>query len=135
MEKLVERVERKNQDRLLEVEADRQRELDQQLAQQKWWESAETIVRRELTTPPRRPKTEPIVIKEELSYHVIADDLPFERISEVISNSTLFPGTDFEVRTRRDYPQGAVAAHFIGTRRVSDMEAGEDVEKIGRAHV
>ncbi len=128
VEKLVERVERKNQDRLLEVEADRQRELDQQLAQQKWWESAETIVRRELTTPPRRPKTEPIVIKEELSYHVIADDLPFERISEVISNSTLFPGTDFEVRTRRDYPQGAVAAHFIGTRRVSDMEAGEDVE-------
>lgn len=123
VEKLVERVERSTDERHRLAEAEHQRELDAQLADKKWWETARTLVTRELTTPPRRPKTEPVVIQEELSYHVIAEDIPFERISAMLTNSTLFPGLDFEVTTRREYPQGPLAAHFLGVRRVPDTDA------------
>ncbi len=126
VEKLVDRVERKNEEQRLHADAERQRELEEQLAHQKWWETAETVVRRELTTPPRRPKSEPIVVKEELSYHVIAEDVPFDRLSEVMTNAALFPGLDFEVTTRREYPQGPLASHFMGVRRVPESAASED---------
>lgn len=127
VEKLVARVELKHAERRRDQDAEQQRELDEQLANQKWWETAETIVRRELTTPPRRPQTEPIIVQEELSYHIIAEDIPFERISDVMTNAALFPGLDFEVTTRRDYPQGPLAAHFIGVRRVSESPETEPV--------
>lgn len=138
VEKLVERVERKAEEQRLQLEVEQQRELEAQLADKKWWETAESIVRRELTTPPRRPKTEPVVVKEELSYHVIAEDVPFDRLSDVMTNAALFPGLDFEVMTRRDYPQGPLAAHFIGVRRVPESGVSNDVtttQELERAEI
>jgi len=127
VEKLVARVELKNHERRREQDIERQQELEEQFAHQNWWETAEAIVHRELTTPPRRPKTEPVIVQEELSYHIIAETIPFDRLSEVMTNAALFPGLDFEVTTRREYPQGPLAAHFMGVRRAPEHSDREQL--------
>lgn len=120
IERIVRLVE-KNRDRRVEetAEVDRarqQQERDRQNLVGSTWER----LRRELTTPPKRRRREPIEVREEFEYHVIAEDLPYEKVASVVTRSELYPGVDFEMRTERDYPQGALAAHIVGTRQPVD---------------
>ena len=126
VEIIVSRVETRTEERRTGAEIERQRELDEHAAGQRWWERTATLVKHELTTPPRRPKIEPVVVREELAYHLIAEDVAFERIADVITQTSLYPGLDFEVTTRREYPQGALAGHLIGLRKVPET-SDEDV--------
>ncbi len=69
-----------------------------------------------LTTPPRREETEPLVIQEQLDYHLLVDNLTLESAVEIEAGRERFPGTRIEVAARRTYPQGTVAAHVLGYR-------------------
>jgi penicillin-binding protein 2 len=88
-----------------------------------------TTVERELTTPPKRRRAEPIVVTEEHDYHVIAEDVPFERIAELVTRPDLYPGLDFELVTRREYPQGAFASHIVGYRQPFAAEERDETNR------
>ncbi|MFP6764340.1 MAG: penicillin-binding transpeptidase domain-containing protein [Planctomycetaceae bacterium] len=86
-------------------------------------------VQAELTTPPDRRRIEPVVVTEEQEYHVIAENVPFEHVKELVTRPDLYPGIDFELVTRREYPQGAFASHIIGYRQAftqKDREASRN---------
>ncbi len=81
------------------------------------WKQIWSFVKSELTRPPRRSKTDPIIIREELDYHVLIDRLSTAHVAEIESHPTEFPGTRIITKTRRVYPKGSLAAHLIGVRR------------------
>jgi penicillin-binding protein 2 len=72
---------------------------------------------RELTTPPERPRRDPLVIREELDFHPIAEGISLEVVAALESFSSRFPGVRVHSTTERIYPQGDLAAHLIGTRQ------------------
>lgn len=116
VEGIVSRVERAREERLKAA----QREQDQieaaQEQQRDWLDSTWHRIRHELTTSPHQRRVEPVEITEELDYHVIAEDLPLDRIADIISRPELYPGVEFEMVTRREYPAGKLVAHYIGVR-------------------
>jgi penicillin-binding protein 2 len=127
VERIVKLVEQKRDSRADE-EVDAARKLRrEQLNKETPWGSAWERLRTELTTPPKRRRREPIIIREEFEYHVIVEDLPYEKVAAVVTRPELYPGVDFEMRTERDYPQGSLAAHIVGTRQPVD---DDDVEKL-----
>lgn len=75
-----------------------------------------------LTTPPRREATEPLVIQEQLDYHLLCADIPFETAVEIEGHPEHYPGTRIEVSARRVYPQGELAAHVLGYREAVSEE-------------
>ncbi|MGZ0163344.1 MAG: peptidoglycan D,D-transpeptidase FtsI family protein [Planctomycetales bacterium] len=130
VERIVKLVEQ-NRDRRVDDEADVQNKLRQeQLDKETLWGSAWERLRTELTTPPKRRRREPITVREEFDYHVIAEDLPYEKVAAVVTRPELYPGVDFEMRTERDYPEGSLAAHIVGTRQPVD---DEDVKELAAA--
>ena len=129
-----ERIERiatlveENRDRRADEEAEvLQKEREAQLNQETLWKSAWEHLCTELTTPPKRRHREPITVREEFDYHVIAEDLPYEKVAAVVTRPELYPGVDFRMRTERDYPEGSLAAHIVGTRQPVD---DDDVEQL-----
>lgn len=86
-----------------------------------WWATVFQRVVSALTTPPRREAREPVVVQEQLDYHVVIDTLPQEVAVEMEGHPELFPGIRLEAIPRRVYPQGSLAVHLLGTRQtVSD---------------
>lgn len=127
VERIVKLVEQ-SRDRRADKEAAEQNRLRQeQLDKKTLWGAAWNRLRSELTTPPKRRRREPITIREEFDYHVVAEDLPYEKVAAVVTRPELYPGVDFEMRTERDYPEGSLAAHIVGTRQPID---DEDVKKL-----
>ena len=127
VERIVKLVEQ-NRDRRADEESETARTLRQeQLDKETLWGSAWERLRTELTTPPKRRRREPMTVREEFEYHVIAEDLPYEKVAAVVTRPELYPGVDFQMRTERDYPQGSLAAHIVGTRQPVD---DDDVEKL-----
>ncbi len=79
---------------------------------ERWWR----LVVRTLTTPPRREEQEPLVLAEQLDYHLLVDDLSYETAVEIEGNPEQFPGARIRGRPRRIYPSGELAAHVVGWR-------------------
>ncbi len=126
VEHVVTLVDTKRQKRLDEEQQQRDAELQKLSDRQDWVDRMATQVKHELTTPPRRKQVEPVVVQEELDYHIIAENIPFERVTEIVTQPTLFPGIEYEITTRRDYPQGPLAGHLIGFRKVIEPTATVD---------
>jgi penicillin-binding protein 2 len=82
------------------------------------WQAVVTAV----TTPPVREAVQPLVIREQLDYHLLVPELPIETAVEVEAHPELFPGTRVVVETRRIYPHGNVAPHLVGYRTPIDDE-------------
>lgn len=80
------------------------------------WRDVWQSVVQELTTPPKRPVREPLIVAEELEYHTIARQVPVTSIATLRSFPSRFPGVDVRAVNRRVYPQGSVASHVIGAR-------------------
>ncbi|MBS0260392.1 MAG: hypothetical protein JSS02_00440 [Planctomycetes bacterium] len=86
------------------------------------WEGLWNVVVTALTTPPVREAAEPLVVREQLDYHLLLSDLPIEAAVEIEAHPELFPGTRVVVETRRVYPLGNVAPHLVGFRTPVDDE-------------
>jgi penicillin-binding protein 2 len=86
-----------------------------------WWGRCHRLVVTTLTTPPRREAREPVVVQEQLDYHVVVDHLTPELAVEIEGHPELFPGVRLEAIPQRVYPQGDLAPHLLGIRQpVSD---------------
>lgn len=80
------------------------------------WRGLAGRVWRELTTPPQRPAREPVVVAEELQYHVIEASAAREAAGRIESFPARFPGVEVRLATRRAYPGGDLASHLVGAR-------------------
>lgn len=83
---------------------------------QKFW----TLFKDALTRPPRRPRRERIVVREELDYHTLASGIPREIALAITAHPERFPGIHIQVATLREYPQKTLAPHEIGIRHRID---------------
>ncbi|MEQ9070221.1 MAG: hypothetical protein RLO18_26035, partial [Gimesia chilikensis] len=83
---------------------------------QKFW----TLFKEALTRPPRRPRRERIVVREELDYHTLASGIPREIALAISAHPERFPGIHIQVATLREYPQKTLAPHEIGIRHRID---------------
>jgi penicillin-binding protein 2 len=79
-----------------------------------------------LTTPPIRDAVEPLVIREQLDYHLLVPEVRVDTALEIEAHPESFPGTRITVSTRRVYPQAALAPHLIGYRTPIDEEAVQE---------
>jgi penicillin-binding protein 2 len=86
------------------------------------WNQAWQALVGALTTPPVREATEPVVIREQLDYHLLIPEVPVETAVEVEAHPELYPGTRVALSSRRVYPQGAIAPHLVGYRTPIDNE-------------
>ncbi|QDU36758.1 Penicillin-binding protein PbpB [Maioricimonas rarisocia] len=86
-------------------------------SQRPWWEAGWDSVVEELTTPPRRDLESPLIIREQLDYHRIAEHVPVEVVSVIESHPSRFPEVRIERATERLYPGNDLAAHLIGRRQ------------------
>lgn len=75
----------------------------------------ETVVAT-LTTPPRREEREPIIVREELDYHTVVDDVPLAVRAEIEAHPHWFPGVRVGSTSRRVYYASNFAPHIIGAR-------------------
>ena len=73
-----------------------------------------------LTTPPVREATEPVVVREQLDYHLVIPEVSVETAVDVEAHPELYPGTRVSISTRRIYPQGSLAPHLVGYRTPID---------------
>jgi len=74
-----------------------------------------------LTRPPRRPRRDRIVVREELDYHTITSGIPREIALAISAHPERFPGINIQIATLREYPQKTIAPHEIGIRhRIDD---------------
>lgn len=118
VERIIESVEERQKEKRDEEEARaEQRALLNDNSDNSTLERVTSTVKSELTTPPKRRRVEPIVVTEERDYHIIAQDVPFEQVAELVTRPDLYPGLDFELVTRREYPQGPFASHIVGYRQ------------------
>ncbi|QDT31624.1 peptidoglycan D,D-transpeptidase FtsI family protein [Thalassoglobus polymorphus] len=76
-------------------------------------------IRKELTTPPRRYQSDPIILKEELEPHVLVENVPLSVVAAIQSTPHRFPGVHVQSHASRIYPLGDVAPHLIGLRKAS----------------
>ncbi len=60
------------------------------------------------------PPPEPIVVAEQLDYHVIVEDVPLKVVARIEAHPERYPGVKIVPRTRRAYPSGRLAAHLLG---------------------
>ncbi|HSG68939.1 MAG TPA: penicillin-binding transpeptidase domain-containing protein, partial [Planctomycetaceae bacterium] len=92
-----------------------------------WWRRVWNRVSRTLTTPPRRESLDPVIVREELDYHPLLENIPFEMVAEIESHPQQFPGLKVSYATRRVYPEKAFAAHIIGHRaEISEEQRTEN---------
>jgi penicillin-binding protein 2 len=93
------------------------------------WAAICRTVATALTTPPEREAIEPLVIREQLDYHLLVPSISIEAAVEIEAHPEVYPGTRIDVTTRRIYPQGSLAPHLIGYRTPIDdtviQERGE----------
>ncbi|WP_339728922.1 penicillin-binding transpeptidase domain-containing protein [uncultured Gimesia sp.] len=78
------------------------------------------LLKETLTRPPRRPKRDRIVVREELDYHTITSEIPREIALAISAHPERFPGINIQIATLREYPQKTIAPHEIGIRHRID---------------
>lgn len=127
VERIVRLVEERRDQRNAEAEVAAGKQNPVGLESDSWWGGGWKTVRKELTTSPKRRLLEPIEVTEEFDYHIIAEDIPGDRIAELATRRDLFPGIELELVTRRDYPRGPFAAHIVGDRRPAAVEKIENL--------
>lgn len=93
-------------------------------------------IRRLLLEAPPSPR---IVVAEELTHHVVADDVPPAAVAEIRDHADRYPGVKIVSVSRRTYPHGCLAAHVIGhlgpvepqELQASDLQPDDTVGRMG----
>jgi len=84
--------------------------------EKQWWQTGWDTIQRALTTPPRKSRKDPVILKEELDYHLLEEGVSLEIAGEIESHPERYPGLHIVSSTQRVYPQQRLAAHLIGYR-------------------
>ncbi|MCC7420574.1 MAG: hypothetical protein IT428_09845 [Planctomycetaceae bacterium] len=95
-----------------------------------WWNRTLQTAATELTTPPHRESREAVVVREELEYHRLLDNVSLQVAGEIQAHPEEFPGLKIENASLRVYPQRTLAPHLIGSRgTISDEELAQRKER------
>jgi penicillin-binding protein 2 len=86
------------------------------------------LVRRALTTTPRRAANDRIVVREEEDFHPILRDVPLHVAAHIRANPKDFPGTRIQVATRRTWPLGQIASHVVGSRTPLNADEQNEIK-------
>jgi penicillin-binding protein 2 len=111
---------RRVQDRVEHFAADaRRRQIEAALAAPQprtdgSWPDRVSNALREIFEPARDAVPAAVTVAEELSEHVLADDVPAAAVTEIRAHADQYPGTHIVQLTRRSYPHVELAAHVIG---------------------
>lgn len=81
-----------------------------------WWRRGWRLLVDELTSPPRREELDPLVIREQVDYHVVLERVPLDVVAAVETLPSRFPGVRVRQSNHRVYSGGDFAAHIVGTR-------------------
>ena len=87
-----------------------------------WWQRLFDRMRYTMTHAPQRASRDPLVIREELEYHRVIQDIDFQVATEIEAHPELYPGLRLARSSYRAYPQRDLAAHIIGIRTPLDAE-------------
>lgn len=117
--------ERREAHEAAKEEAARQQALDSASTDRSWLGSLVEHVQWLLTPEDSRAPSAPIIVAEELAYHVMVDDLSESMVAEVVAHPTLYPGVRIERRMRRDYPGKTLASQLVGHLGVVSPEEVE----------
>jgi penicillin-binding protein 2 len=85
------------------------------------WSDRFSTALHDIFEPARDAVPAAVTVVEELSDHVLAEDVPAAAVAEIQTHGDEFPGTNIVQLTRRSYPHGELAAHvigYLGRRRV-----------------
>ncbi len=78
------------------------------------WADRFSATLHEVFGPARDTVPDTVTVAEELTGHVLAEDVPAGAVAEVQQHAEQYPGTRIIRVTRRTYPAGALAAHVLG---------------------
>ena len=78
------------------------------------WTNRLSTALHEIVEPARDAVPAAVTVAEELSDHVLAEDVPAAAVAEIESHAERYPGTRIVQLTRRSYPRGELAAHVLG---------------------
>jgi penicillin-binding protein 2 len=100
------------------------------------WSDRFSAALHDIFAPARDAVPAAITVAEELSDHVLAEDISAAAVAEIQSHGDRYPGTRIVQLTRRSYPHGELAAHVLGYlgRRVGQdcvASAGPPIEQVG----
>lgn len=79
-----------------------------------------------LTTPPKRGRSEPVVLPEQSDYHRLLDDVSPDVAAEIEAHPELYPGLRVQTSSRRSYPLESLAAHVVGHRSAASRTPSGD---------
>ena len=85
-----------------------------------------------LTTPPRREEREPIVVREELDYHTVVDDVPLAVRAAIEAHPRLFPGVRIGSTSRRVYYETALRPTWSARGHPSPTKTSSAASPNGR---
>ncbi len=120
------------------VERQRQARLERQEKPFDWSQGLTGISRLivdELTRPPDRFSSDPIILKEELESHVVIPDVQLRVVAAIQSQPERFRGVTIQPNSRRTYPQGALAAHVVGVSRQKKSEETGQQARLGESGI
>ncbi len=78
------------------------------------WEDRLAAALQDIFEPARDAVPAGVTVAEELSDHVLAEDIPSVAVAEIQGHADQYPGTRIVQLTRRSYPHGGLAAHVVG---------------------
>lgn len=98
------------------------------------WENWPSLLAALLSPEQPRPPA-PVVVAEELEYHVVQSDLSAEAIATLRTAQASLPGMKLVEQTQRSYPHGALAAHTVGHVGRNDSDSAAAAKFAGRMGV
>lgn len=112
VERIIASVERRQRERREEAEAVHAPPA----GETGWWTRIERAFLAAVAAPPRRDDVPPIIVAEELDYHLLIEDVDLEVAVEIGAQPERYPGLQVKTSTQRVYPEGTLAPHIVGSR-------------------
>jgi penicillin-binding protein 2 len=79
-----------------------------------------------------------VIIADEVSEHVICDEVPLSAVAEIEGHSQRYPGTKLITTYRRVYPEADLAAHtlgYLGKVNPNELDKYDADDVVGRAGI
>ncbi len=99
-----------------------------------WWSQLWNSAAGQLTSPPRRGRLDPVIVREELDHHSVAIDVSLAAVTNIETAASHFPGVLIRPTSERVYPQSKTAGHLVGVRTaVRPDELSTDENTAGKS--
>jgi penicillin-binding protein 2 len=90
------------------------------------WESIREAVYQAITDPEPPASLSPVIVAEELDFHLMADDLLPEAHDRIAAEFEGHPAVEVRKALRREYPQGELAGNLLGHLGAIDQDLAHE---------